>query len=231
MKPFVYDQENVNKNDIESQATNITHLESGLLENTLNLALEGGMGSQYESINATTGKNIQYHQDMNKHFSKLIEAESLPKDQNFIAFDSKFISDPKKIDQSKITDFNSRIHTRVVTNPYDDANGFDEERFEGSETLKLTKRSVFAHLLKNKYNINVPGLLFSTSNISACVGHQISMEVYKNDITYAVGGKIDEKRSGRFIIMSKRHCLDVAGGRHNVSLDLCKLAGRSISNE
>jgi len=231
MKPFVYDQENVNKNDIESQATNITHFESGLLENTLNLALEGGMGSQYESINATTGNHIQYHQDMNRHFSKLIKEELLPKDQNFIAFDSKFISDPKKIDQSKITDFNSKIHTRVVTNPYDDANGFDQESYEGSETLKLTKRSVFAHLLKNKYNINVPGLLFSTSNIAACVGHQISMEVYKNDITYAVGGKIDEKRSGRFIIMAKRHCLDVAGGRHNVSLDLCKLAGRSISNE
>ena len=231
MKPFIYDQENINKNDIESQATNITHLESGFLENTLNLALEGGMGSQYESINATMGLNIRYHQDMNSHFSNLIEAESLPKDQNFIAFDSKFISDPSGIDLSKITDFNSKIHTRVVSNPYDDVNGFDEENSVGNETLKLTKRSVIAHLLKNRYNINVPGLLFSLKNVETCVGHQLSMIVYKNDITYAVGGKIDEKRSGRFVIMSKRHCLDVAGGRHNVALDLCKLAGRSISNE
>ena len=231
MKPFIYDQENINKNDIESQATNITHLESGFLENTLNLALEGGMGSKYESINATTGIDFQYHQDMSKYYDDLIKAELLPKDQNFIAFDKKFISDPSGIDTSKITDFNSRIHTRVVSNPYDDVNGFDEENSLGNETLRLTKRSVVAHLLKNKYSINVPGLLFSTSNIKACVGHQISLEVYKNDITYAVGGKIDEKRSGRFVIMSKRHCLDVAGGRHNVALDLCKLAGRSISNE
>jgi|TARA_R110002167_G_scaffold58768_2_gene166279 hypothetical protein len=231
MKPFIYDQENINKNDIESQSTNITHFESGLLENTLNLALAGGMGSQYESINATTGINFIYHQDMNRHFSKLIEAELLPKDQNFIAFDSKFISDPKKIDQSKITDFNSKIHTRVVTNPYDDANGFDQEYDEVNETFKLTKRSVIAHLLKNKYNINVPGILFSINNIETCVGHQISMIVYKNDISHVVGGRIDDKRSGRFIIIAKRHCLNVAAGSHNVSLDLCKLAGRSISNE
>ena len=231
MKPFIYDQENINKNDIESQATNITHLESGLLENTLNLALEGGMGSQYESINATTGLNIRYHQDMNSHFSNLIEAESLPKDQNFIAFDSKFISDPSGIDLSKITDFNSKIHTRVVSNPYDDVNGFDEENSVGNETLKLTKRSVIAHLLKNRYNINVPGLLFSLKNVETCVGHQLSMIVYKNDMSHAVGGRVDEKRSGRFIILAKRHCLNVAGGSHNVSLDLCKLAGRSIPNE
>jgi len=231
MKPFIYDQENVNKNDIESQATNITHFESGLAENTLNLALEGGMGSQYESINATTGKNIQYHQDMNRNFSNLVEAELFPKDQNFIAFDNKFIADPKGTDQSKITDFNSKIHTRVVTNPYDDANGFDQESNEGNETFKLTKRSVIAHLLKNKYNINVPGILFSINNIKTCVGHQISMTIYKNDISHVVGGRIDDKRSGRFVILAKRHCLDVAGGKHNVSLDLCKLASRSISNE
>jgi hypothetical protein len=57
------------------------------------------------------------------------------------------------------------------------------------------------------------------------------MIVYKNDISHVVGGRIDDKRSGRFIIIAKRHCLNVAAGSHNVSLDLCKLAGRSISNE
>ena len=227
-KPFVYDQDNVTKNDIESQATNITHLEAGLLENTLDLALKGGMGSKYESINGTTGINFQYHQDMNRHFSQSIEAELLPKDQNFIAFDNEFISDPKKIDESKITDFNSKIHTKVITNPYDDANGFDQEAYEGQETLRILKKGVIAHLLKNKYNINVPGLLFSISNIKTCVGHQITMEVYRNDMTHSIDGRIDEKRSGRFIILSKRHCLDVASGRHNVSLDICKLSSRSI---
>lgn len=228
-KPFVYDQSNTHKNDIESMAVNITSYNATVQENTLEVAMDGGMGHLYESVNISTGQNFLFHIDMADWFQRLRDAEMFPRDQAFIAFDKEFRPDPTDLDGLSITDYDSKIISQVVTNPYNDVQGFYEESYPGQETLYGIKRAVVSHLLKNTYTINLPGLLFSVKNIKTCVGHQISMEIYKNDIDYTVGNKIDEKRSGNFVILSKRHIFDVVGERHNVSLGIAKLASRRIN--
>jgi hypothetical protein len=225
--PFVYDQFNTVKSDIESQAVNITNLDLGLLENTLEIALDGGMGSQYNSVNATTGSPFKFHIDMADWFARLTEAELFPKEQNFIAFDKKFIADPLQFDNKSITDYNTKIVTRVTSQPYNDTNGFSQEAYPAAEINTMIRKSVISHLMKNIYSINMPGLLFGFS-IKTCVGHQVRMNVKRNNTDINTNTTIDEKRSGDFVILSKRHCFDIVGERHTVALNLSKLASRSI---
>jgi hypothetical protein len=225
--PFVYDQFNTAKSDIESQAVNITNLDLGLLENTLEIALDGGMGSQYNSVNATTGSPFKFHIDMADWFARLTEAELFPKEQNFIAFDKKFIADPLQFDNKSITDYNTKIVTRVTSQPYNDTNGFSQEAYPAAEIYTMIRKSVISHLMKNIYSINMPGLLFGFS-IKTCVGHQVRMNVKRNNTDINTNTTIDEKRSGDFVILSKRHCFDIVGERHTVALNLSKLASRSI---
>jgi len=225
--PFVYDQFNTAKSDIESQAVNITNLDLGLLENTLEIALDGGMGSQYNSVNATTGSPFKFHIDMADWFARLTEAELFPKEQNFIAFDKKFIADPLQFDNKSITDYNTKIVTRVTSQPYNDTNGFSQEAYPAAEINTMIRKSVISHLMKNIYSINMPGLLFGFS-IKTCVGHQVRMNVKRNNTDINTNTTIDEKRSGDFVILSKRHCFDIVGERHTVALNLSKLASRSI---
>ncbi len=225
--PFVYDQFNTVKSDIESQAVNITNVDLGLLENTLEIALDGGMGSQYNSVNATTGSPFKFHIDMADWFARLTEAELFPKEQNFIAFDKKFIADPLQFDNKSITDYNTKIVTRVTSQPYNDTNGFSQEAYPAAEIYTMIRKSVISHLMKNIYSINMPGLLFGFS-IKTCVGHQVRMNVKRNNTDINTNTTIDEKRSGDFVILSKRHCFDIVGERHTVALNLSKLASRSI---
>ena len=228
-RPFVYDHNNTVKNDIESQAINITSYEASLLDDTLSLAQFGGMGSEYESINASTGAGFKHHIDMSRHFEELVRSELFPKNQNVITIDKEFIADPSKTNLSTITDYNSKITSRVITEPYNDAHGFNQESFAGQEVLYTIRDSVLHHLLKNTYTINMPGLLFSLRNISTCVGHMVRMNIYKSDTSFNGGDRIDQKRSGDFIILSKRHSFDVAGENHNVALTLSRVAQPRIT--
>jgi len=228
-RAFVFDQGNTILSDIEAQATNITSYDANLLDDTLSLATYGGMGSKYESVNATTGEGFEYHIDMDRHFKDLARAELFPKEQNIVSIDKEFIADPSNTNLSSITDYDSKIVTRVISEPYNDANGFNQESYAGQEVLYTIRDNVIHHLLKNVYTINVPGLLFSLRNVKTCVGHMLKMNIYKNDMSMSSVDRIDQKRSGDFIIMSKRHCFDVAGERHNVALKLSRIAQPRIT--
>lgn len=231
-RPFVYDQGNTIKSDLESQATNITSYEASILDDTLHLATYGGMGSKYESVNATTGKPFETHIDMHEHFEDLIRSELFPKDQNVINIDLDFIADPSGVNTNSIVGYDAKLVSRVISEPYLDANGFDQEAYPGQETLYTIRDNVIHHLLKNMYTINAHGLLFSISNITTCVGHLLRMNIYRNDMGSQSGSSsklIDEKRSGDFVIISKRHCFDVAGERHNVAIQLSRIAQPGIT--
>ncbi|HAW04802.1 MAG TPA: hypothetical protein DCW83_08940, partial [Saprospirales bacterium] len=226
-RPFVYDQSNTVRDDLESQIVNIAAIKSTLSENTHEIAQNGAIGSNYESVNATTGQNFgPYHIDMQEHFELLKDLQILPKEQNFVAIDKEFVADPAGIDRSPITSYNSKITTKIITQPYKDAYGFNQEAFPGQEKLSALRQSIFNHLLKNMYTINMPGLLFTVKNIKSCVGHQVAMDIKRNDTDFGAV-TIDEKRSGHFVILSKRHNFNIPSETHNISLGLSKLANRS----
>ena len=226
-RPFVYDQSNTVRDDLESQIVNIAAIKSTLSENTHEIAQNGAIGSNYESVNATTGQNFgPYHIDMQEHFELLKDLQILPKEQNFVAIDKEFVADPAGIDRSPITSYNSKIITKIITQPYKDAYGFNQEAFPGQERLSALRQSIFNHLLKNMYTINMPGLLFTVKNIKSCVGHQVAMDIKRNDTDFGAV-TIDEKRSGHFVILSKRHNFNIPSETHNISLGLSKLANRS----
>ena len=101
-----------------------------------------------------------------------------------------------------------------------------EQRKEYNK-LTIIKNYFLQLMQKNIYNIFVPGLVFLL-NAKMTVGTQIAIEVFKNSPEPRPGlGKdmlIDEKRSGNYVILAKRHIFDIVEETHNVSLEVSRIS-------
>ena len=84
-------------------------------------------------------------------------------------------------------------------------------------------------LMKNNMELLLPGLKFLTGDVRTSVGNQISIMIIKNDLSDDVYDKVDNKRSGDFIINTKRHIFNVVEQSHTVSLSCSRISNRRIT--
>lgn len=226
-KPFRFSHDTSKTSDIETQALSIRSMTNRNLENTLKLAQKGAVGSDYNHINLTTGKVYPTHLNFEERVNVLISNEIIDASFKSILIDGSFIVDPEKIDQRRLVDFNSnnKISLGTHTYPNSEYNAFKQPEFDQFTTLLETRKSILDTLMKNIYEIYVPGLLFSAKNSKTSVGNKIEIEILTNDDQ----AKVDDKRSGDFIILTKRHLFNVPDGLHNVSMGISRLTNRKAS--
>ena len=226
-KPFRFSHDTSKTSDLETQALSIRSLTNRNLENTLKLAQKGAVGSDYNHINLTTGKIYPTHLNFEERINVLISNEIIDPNFKSILIDGSFIVDPEKIDQRRLVDFNSNNKISLGTHTYlsGEHNAFKQPKFDQFTTLLETRKSILDTLMKNIYEIYVPGLLFSAKNSKTSVGNKIEVEILTNDDQ----AKIDDKRSGDFIILTKRHLFNVPDGLHNVSMGISRLTNRKAS--
>lgn len=225
--PFKFSQITSSTSDIETQATSITAMSNSNLENTLKLAKRGAVGSDYNHINLTSGKIYPTHLNVDEQIRSLISNEIIDADFKSVLIDNKFVADPEGIDERSISDFNTKnkISLGIHTYPNSEYNAFKQPEFDMFTTLLETRKSILNMLMKNIYEIYVPGLLFSAKNSKTSVGNKIEIEILTNDDQ----GKIDDKRSGDFMILTKRHIFNVPDSLHNVSMGISRLTNRKAS--
>ena len=225
--PFKFSQITSSTSDIETQATSITAMSNSNLENTLKLAKRGAVGSDYNHINLTSGKIYPSHLNVDQQIRSFISNETIDADFKSVLIDNKFVADPEGIDERSISDFNTKnkISLGIHTYPNSEYNAFKQPEFDIFTTLLETRKSILNMLMKNIYEIYVPGLLFSAKNSKTSVGNKIEIEILTNDDQ----AKIDDKRSGDFIILTKRHIFNVPDGLHNVSMGISRLTNRKAS--
>ena len=196
------------------------------------LAQKGGTGIQFTNTNITTGSNYSTHVDMYDEFQSLTQ-DVLPQDyqQDFL-FNRTFIADPSGENQAKLTEYNSVVRSSFsVSNtfPYDNLNGFNEETNQSDHRLKVVRDGFIEHIMKTRYKIFVPGLLFLTRRIDNSVGSQINIRVFRSEIEEGPQQaqlSEDEKKSGNYIILTKRHMFDIPGELHNVSMEISRLSNK-----
>ncbi len=225
--PFKFSQITSSTSDIETQATSITAMSNSNLENTLKLAKRGAAGSDYNHINLTSGKIYPTHLNVDQQIRSLISNEIIDANFKSVLIDNKFVADPEGIDERSISDFNTKnkISLGIHTYPNSEYNAFKQPEFDMFTTLLETRKSILNMLMKNIYEIYVPGLLFSAKNSKTSVGNKIEVEILTNDDQ----GKVDDKRSGDFMILTKRHIFNVPDSLHNVSMGISRLTNRKAS--
>ena len=243
-RPFVYSQAstNIDTNDLESKSLSVYSYKPGRLEDTHTLTQLGAISSRFKYINTTSGESDFLDFNMKEAVSLLIDKDFIPKDQSVINIDEEFRPDPSGTDDRGLTSFTPVIFNEMINDNFPDvyASGNDKRNrliegtgsFSGSEYesfLKLVKEHFISNMLKNVYTIYVPGLVFSFNSNQTTVGNQLQLEIFKNDMSEKEVNPIDDKKSGSFIILNKRHIFDFQSkGRHTVSLNLARLFTREI---
>ena len=235
LEPFQYDQTVANdpKNSILLQARSIYNIETNNQEDTLLLSQLGALGSNFSTTDMTTGEEINYNHNINSVYQQLLGASVIKTNQDNVLLDNSFIADPAAVNTFKLGDYNSVNFNQVGggrTYPYNDnVSNWTFENDQSAYKLKMFKFAIEQLLLKNTMDLMLPGLKFLTGDITTSVGNQIDVVVYKNEMVDEATDRSDYKRSGSFIINSKRHIFNVIDQKHTVSLSCSRISNRRIT--
>jgi len=231
-KPFTYSQAvtNADVNDLAGKAVNISNFEGYNLEDSLMLSQKGAIGASYKNINVTSGEIYKSHVDMIARFQTLLDNDLIPRNYKQLLVDTLFVADPTNKDTRRLQDFNTQHFSEISSDPYPfdpGINAFGQEDYQSFNALRLIRNNFLHHLLKNIYRVYVPGLLFSYKNPKTTVGNQIDINVFRNQILQPGMGlerAVDQSRSGKFIILAKRHIFNIVSDTHNVSLEVGRIS-------
>ena len=235
LEPFQYDQTVANdpKNSILLQARSIYNIETNNQEDTLLLSQLGALGSNFTTTDMTTGEEINYNHNVNAVYQQLLGASVIRTNQDNVLLDNSFIADPAGVNTNRLGDFNSVNFNQVGggrTYPYNEnVSNWTFENDPSAYKLKMFKFAIEQLLLKNTMDILVPGLKFLTGDITSSVGNQIDIVIYKNEMVDEATDRSDYKRSGSFIINTKRHIFNVVDQKHTVALSCSRISNRRIT--
>ena len=65
--------------------------------------------------------------------------------------------------------------------------------------------------------------------MTTSVGNQLEMVVFKNEMVDTVTDRSDYKKSGSFIINTKRHIFNITDQKHVVSLSCSRISNREVT--
>ena len=230
--PFTYSQATTNEptGSIENQLATIYNYEGGLLEDTLQMLISGGVGSSYNNLNITTGQIDGQRVDITSTIRTLVEQSIIDANHSVPLVDLEFLADPSDNDSRRLNQFDPTRYYQISSDnfPYDtNLNSYSSETNFSDYSLRAVRNGILANLTKNMYTIYVPGMLFSAKNEATSVGNQIEVRVLKNEPSIETGA-VDHKRSGNYIILAKRHKFDVVATTHNVSMQIGRITNAQV---
>tara|TARA_S200002703_G_scaffold78781_1_gene67839 strand:+ start:11018 stop:12418 length:1401 start_codon:yes stop_codon:yes gene_type:complete len=235
--PFIYSRGNTSADiSLDLLPFIVEYYEAEQESHSLFLAELGTFGSKISSINAST--SLSYNTKINMAYElKLMEDagvfERLGSKQQLNVFDTFFraIDDFDKADID-ITEFNSRVFYSIDSRTNDqslkspDRNllGYNESLDEADTRLSIIRLAVLRYLVMNAVTIKVPGLFFSIKSLDTSVGNLIEFAMFENEKTLNERLGYNDDRSGQFIILKKKHVIDLTSDAHTVQMDISKIA-------
>jgi hypothetical protein len=230
-RPFVYSQSA--SQDQLIQAFAIQRMSGSVIEDSLLAAQLGSIGLTYAMTELHSGQYIENHIDMNLVFDRL-KTLGIFQDQTEFFIDGKF--QPSKLLEAsqsqtatdRLVDYDSKRFYQVSGSTYEeDVMNFTQEGSPSDYFLRAISFAIKQHLMRNTYTITVPGMLFLDPNfINTSVGNQIKIKVFKTTIPTdsTEASAVDEKRSGDFVILGKRHVFNCSSFKHKVLLDCGRIS-------
>lgn len=227
--PFVYSQSVANEpdNDLMKQALSIIYVKADNREDTMLLAELGAISSLYNITDMSDGEFLQTPFNINELMGQLEGQGIISSNQNIPLVDNTFIPDQTGNDNRTIAEYYSKRFHQVAggkTYPYEpQINNWTAENDPFSYKLRLNAYVQKQLLFKNTLDVMLPGILFMSAQSTMSVGRTIDLITFKSEIDTSNVAQRDNKLSGRFIIMSKRHIFNCAEFRHTVSLSCSRI--------
>jgi len=192
-------------------ARQISKIKNPQNANTLELIMNGDVGSLYEYVDTTHGLEYTFNYDLEKVLSNLLTSRSYPAADTRSLFRNKPVSE----------NLAERI-TRISTgNIYDDAvHNYHEDMSSQRHSAKAISRSVRNLLGKSVLEIEVPGLHIIPQGGNKTLGRILTV------VSIADGEQFNEvydrKRTGDYMIYTTRHTL--TPNNYSAALSLVKIA-------
>ena len=192
-------------------ARQISKIKNPKNANTLDLIMEGMVGSLYEYVDTTHGLEYTFNYDLEKVLSNLLTSSSYP------AADTRSLFNNRPVSENIAERF-----TRVATgNIYDDAvKNIHEDMSSQRHSAKAISRSVRKLLGKSILEIEVPGLHMIPQNGNKTLGRVLSVVSIADTEQHAE--VFDRKRTGDYMIYTARHTL--TPNNYSTALTLVKIA-------
>lgn len=226
-RPFTYSQNQSNEPDNPSNIYQIYSIGDTNQEDTLLIGQLGALGAIYSNTDVSTGSTSETKYNVINDLYTTLKYDNIIRSTDDVLIDELFTPERRLNDTSAIPDLVSRRFHQVSgqTFPYDPAikNWTEETKFE-SYKLRLFKHSVKQLMLKNAYQLLLPGIQFLTGNIQVSVGNQIDITILKNSSDPRTGVLTDPKRSGKFLITTKRHIFKTTPSVHTVVVGCTRIS-------
>ena len=118
----------------------------------------------------------------------------------------------------------SRTNNQSDNSPDKNILGFNEGVDDADVRLSIIRLAILRYMIMNAVTIKVPGLLFSIRSLNTTVGNLIEFAMYENEETHDKAVGYNNDRSGQFIILKKKHIIDLTSDTHTVQMDISKVA-------
>lgn len=217
--PFTYSTGIIQKMSLDRDAFLISDYKANDLNDTLALANSGAVGSSFESIDTLSGADVDIRIDMEQEYLKLSDVEIIDPRLERFPIDNKFRVDGNQ--EKSITEYNTKKYSVMAHSPYDDINGMIPDYLTSRQIV--VKNNFQKYLNDNSYMITVPGLAFGVKHTDRSVGHQINVNIYKDGHEDDKPNIIDERKSGTFTMIAKKHVFDLVSETHNVVIKIGRL--------
>ena len=220
--PFQYSQSNTASNDQINLIYNVNTYDEDVNEATMQLIMNGGLKSRVQIMDITSGDYTEIDVNMLTVINELVRRGITRSPIPLI--DEAFVPNPAdgRTGDTIMTDTYDPHYSSVVaaeTYPLS-ALGFGQERRLYQHSLKAVRKAMLMHLYKNTYTITGPGAILTTGSTDYDVGKQIRVDIQDNTL---INSKIDERRSGTFIITAQRLRFSIDEKLHTYSMDISRI--------
>ena len=216
--PYLYSPSNVKKTEDRlpvHRAMQVQSMRSAKMQNTMKQLMAGGIGAVYNNTNLNTGQMSSTHFDVTKVLDKLKLNEVLPKEKDQNVYPEEF-----QINDDFLHNMDAKVfHQITSTGTYGTWKSYHDEVKPGSFNTKVGNYAIRNMLLKNRFEVTVPGTGFIVSKAS--VGDIVTINTISDDGDTTTNATFDRLRTGDFLIYNVRHTFK--NTRHDVVMSVCKL--------
>lgn len=189
-------------------------------DNIFDLAQGGGISSRFFYMDLTNRLQDSTQFNSEIHFENRQNSGSAGEDR-FSMTDSFFSINDEEAD-TRVSVMDSLYVSGINnTGMFDGYRGYNEETQYDNHKFKISRESDLLMLDREKFTITLPGYHFGATDDERGAGTTINIEIPKDQpVLRDEQFSVDQKRSGRFLIMNARHIMNNGTNTYTVVLDI-----------
>lgn len=224
--PYTFNPSNTNLTEKLSElekAFIINGLFPGSSQYLLNCIVEGHYGANQETTNLNTGQIERRHYNVANTLTNLHLEGVIDKGKQNV-YDEYYTLNDKSLGQHDALN----IHSILSTGTYGSFKSYHDEFNKDLLTKKLESASLNNLLLKNTFEVTVPGTGFFLGK--ATVGDTVNLKIVNSNLDIneksTESELIDKKKSGKHLITKLRHTF--RGTKHEVMMQVASFEQEAL---